>query len=112
LQQTQLGALIEKPVVGAMPLRQVGEVQLAESLEFLLGSRYCETDHLSDTAWSFFGRVPPGWTRVQAICDYMHDRLCFSYADARSTRTAWMGIRKGSAFATNLPTYRLPCAAA
>ena len=93
-----------------MPLRQVGEVQLAESLEFLLGSRYCETDRLSDTAWSFFGRVPPGWTRVQAICDYVQDRLCFSYADARSTRTAWMGVRKGSAFATNLPTYRLPCA--
>ena len=31
-----------------------------EALEFLLGSRYCETDRLSDTAWSLFGRLPPG----------------------------------------------------
>jgi len=42
-----------------------------EALEFLLGSRYCETDRLSDTAWSLFGRLPPGWARVQAICDYV-----------------------------------------
>jgi transglutaminase-like putative cysteine protease len=62
-----------------------------DALEFLLGSRYCETDRLSDTAWSIFGRVPPGWGRVQAICDYVHDRLAFSYPDARSTRTAWEG---------------------
>jgi transglutaminase-like putative cysteine protease len=60
-------------------------------LEFLLGSRYCETDRLSDTAWSIFGQIPPGWGRVQAICDYVHDRLAFSYPDARSTRTAWEG---------------------
>ena len=62
-----------------------------EALEFLLGSRYCETDRLSDTAWSLFGRLPPGWARVQAICDYVHDRMTFSYPDARSTRTAWDG---------------------
>jgi len=62
-----------------------------EALEFLLGSRYCETDRLSDTAWSLFGRLPPGWARVQAICDYVHDRITFSYPDARSTRTAWDG---------------------
>ena len=66
-----------------------------ESLEFLLGSRYCETDRLSDTAWSLFGHAPPGWARVQAICDYVHDRLTFSYPDARSTRTAWDGHEEG-----------------
>ena len=60
-------------------------------LEFLLGSRYCETDRLSDMAWSIFGNIPPGWGRVQAICDHVHDRLAFSYPDARSTRTAWEG---------------------
>ena len=62
-----------------------------QALEFLLGSRYCETDRFSDTAWSLFGRLPPGWARVQAICDYVHDRMTFSYPDARSTRTAWDG---------------------
>ncbi|MBX3598900.1 MAG: transglutaminase family protein [Rhizobiaceae bacterium] len=55
---------------------------------YLLGSRYCETDHLSDLAWSLFGNVPEGWARVQAICDYVHNRLSFGYGYARSTRTA------------------------
>ena len=32
-----------------------------EVLVFLLGSRYCETDRLSETAWSLFGNAPPGW---------------------------------------------------
>ena len=59
-----------------------------ETLVFLLGSRYCETDLLSDTAWSLFGAVPPGWGRVQAICDYVHDRITFGYEHARSTKTA------------------------
>jgi transglutaminase-like putative cysteine protease len=58
-------------------------------LVFLLGSRYCETDHLSETAWRLFGRTPLGWARVQAICDFVHTRIAFDYADARSTRTAW-----------------------
>ncbi|MGG5819501.1 transglutaminase-like domain-containing protein [Falsiroseomonas sp. HW251] len=60
-------------------------------LVYLLGSRYCETDRLSDTAWSLFGGTPPGWARVQAICDYVHDRITFGYEHADSTRTAWTG---------------------
>lgn len=59
-----------------------------ETIGFLLGSRYCETDHMSDLAWSLFGRVPAGWARVQAICDYVHNRLSFGYGYARATRTA------------------------
>ena len=53
-----------------------------------MASRYCETDLLSSFAWSQFGGVPEGWARVQAICDYVHGRLKFSYPDARETRTA------------------------
>lgn len=68
------------------------EVPIAElpddALVFLLGSRYCETDHLMQTAWDLFGHVKPGWTRVQAICDFVHNRLSFGYGYARSTRTA------------------------
>ena len=56
---------------------------------YLLGSRYCETDRLSDVAWSLFGRTQPGWGRVQAICDFVHQHIAFSYDDARSTRTAY-----------------------
>jgi transglutaminase-like putative cysteine protease len=59
-----------------------------ETLVYLLGSRYCETDHLSATAWRLFGGVKPGWSRVQAICDYVHDRISFGYGYARSSRSA------------------------
>ena len=59
-----------------------------ETLLFLLGSRYCETDRLSETAWKLFGQGPTGWGRVQAICDYVHDHIVFGYEHARMTRTA------------------------
>jgi transglutaminase-like putative cysteine protease len=59
-----------------------------ECLQFLLGSRYCETDLLSDVAWSMFGALTPGQPRVQAICDYVHNHLRFDYQEASSTRTA------------------------
>ena len=60
-----------------------------DALVFLLGSRYCDTDRLLDTAWSLFGGTPPGWGRVQAICDYAHERITFGYEHADSSRTAW-----------------------
>ena len=60
----------------------------SEVLEYLLGSRYCETDKLSNEAWRLFGHTPLGWARVQAVCDFVHDHIVFSYANARSTRTA------------------------
>ncbi len=66
----------------------------SEMLVFLLGSRYCETDRLTDTAWSLFGHVAPGWGRVQAICDFVHGHIKFNYQDARSTRTAWEGYQE------------------
>jgi transglutaminase-like putative cysteine protease len=60
-----------------------------EALVFLLGSRYCETDRLSEIAWSLFSKTPLGWARVQAICDYVHQHIAFGYEHARATRTAW-----------------------
>ncbi|MQA65215.1 MAG: transglutaminase family protein [Alphaproteobacteria bacterium] len=57
-------------------------------LIYLLASRYCDTDNLSDTAWALFGQGPTGWGRVQAICDYVHERITFDYAQASPTRTA------------------------
>ena len=59
-----------------------------DTIGYLLGSRYGETDHLSGLAWSLFGHLPSGWARVQAIVDYVHNRLSFGYGYARSTRTA------------------------
>jgi transglutaminase-like putative cysteine protease len=60
----------------------------AETLVFLLGSRYCETDRLSECAWALFGQTPGGWPRVKAICDFVHGHLAFGYQHARATRTA------------------------
>jgi transglutaminase-like putative cysteine protease len=59
------------------------------TLVYLLGSRYCETDQLSDIAWQRFGAGPTGWARVQAICDFVHGHIEFGYPHARRTRTAW-----------------------
>jgi transglutaminase-like putative cysteine protease len=68
-----------------------------DTLAFLLGSRYCETDLLSDAAWQLFSQTPLGWPRVQAICDYVHNHIVFGYNDARPTKTAWEAFqeRKG-----------------
>jgi transglutaminase-like putative cysteine protease len=59
-----------------------------ETLVYLLGSRYCETDRLSQQAWDMFGKIPPGWGRVQAISDLVHGHIKFDYLKARATRTA------------------------
>ena len=64
-------------------------------LIFLLGSRYCETDMLSNTAWQLFGNTPMGWARVQAICDFVHNHLTFGYAYASPTRTALQAYQEG-----------------
>ena len=61
----------------------------AETLVYLLGSRYCETDLLSALAWQRFGQGPGGWPRVQAICDFVHGHIEFGYHHARRTRSAW-----------------------
>jgi transglutaminase-like putative cysteine protease len=67
-----------------------------ETLVFLLGSRYCDTDLLMQTAWELFGQSPlQGWARVQAVCDFVHQRIKFDYMQARATRTAWEAFNEG-----------------
>jgi transglutaminase-like putative cysteine protease len=68
----------------------------AEALLYLLGSRYCETDRLSQTAWDLFGHTAPGWQRVQTICDFVHDQIQFGYQHARPTKTAWETLNEGT----------------
>jgi transglutaminase-like putative cysteine protease len=60
-----------------------------DAITFLLASRYCEVDRMTETAWQLFGSVAAGWPRVQAVCDYVHGHLRFDYLQARSTRTAY-----------------------
>jgi transglutaminase-like putative cysteine protease len=59
------------------------------ALQYLLASRYCEVDRLSDLAWQLFGGCAPGWPCVQAICDWVHQHITFGYNYARPTRTAF-----------------------
>jgi transglutaminase-like putative cysteine protease len=67
----------------------------ADTLVYLLGSRYCETDRLSEIAWQLFEKTPPGWARVQAICDFVHRHIAFGYEHARATKTAWEAYNEG-----------------
>ena len=67
----------------------------SETLLFLMGSRYCETDRLSQTAWDLFGKTPEGWARVQAICDFVHEHITFGYEHARPTKTAYDAFIEG-----------------
>lgn len=66
-----------------------------EALQFLQGSRYCETDRMSDLAWRMFGGMPRDGAMVQAVCDVVHRRIAFNYAHARATRTALEAFEEG-----------------
>jgi transglutaminase-like putative cysteine protease len=77
----------ERPPFGA---RQEPIDELPDHVvEYLLPSRYCDVEHLSNLAWSQFGATELGWPRVQAVLDYAHDRIRFGYEHARATKTAF-----------------------
>jgi transglutaminase-like putative cysteine protease len=59
-----------------------------ETLVYLLGSRYCDTDNLSTVAWTMFGTTLGGWSRVQSVCNFVNKHITFGYEFARPTRTA------------------------
>ena len=79
--------------------RDAGQVPVEDlpddALVFLLASRFCESDKLLDMSWQLFGKARPGWDRVQAICDFVHNHIKFDYANARPTRTASEAYTEG-----------------
>ena len=77
-----------------------------------MGSRYCDTQKLSDLAWSLFAGIDGGWQRVQAICDYVHEHIEFGYHHARCDRTASEGHEERAASAATSPISPSRCAAA
>jgi transglutaminase-like putative cysteine protease len=82
------------PVVSGA--RQVPVEDLPEeTLVFLLASRFCDSDRLLDLAWKLFGQARPGSARVQAVCDFVHQRIAFGYEHARSTKTACEAYQEG-----------------
>jgi transglutaminase-like putative cysteine protease len=57
-------------------------------LVYTLPSRFCLTDQLVGEAWRLFGHTTPGWARVQAIVDYVHDYITFGYGSSSPTTTS------------------------
>ncbi len=74
-----------------VPIAQVPH----EALQYILPSRYCDSEALADYAWKVFGDMPPGWNRVQAIVDHVHNHIHFDYQRARATRTASEALAEG-----------------
>ena len=90
--QLRMNALIEDDGLPDLVQWDAPEIPVSalptDVLHFLQSSRYCESDALSTFAWSTFGGIAPGWGRVQAIVDYVHKHLTFSYAQSSALRTA------------------------
>jgi transglutaminase-like putative cysteine protease len=59
-----------------------------DTLIYTLPSRYCLPDVLAGEAWSRFAGLAPGYSRVQAICDYVHSHLTFRYGSTTALSTA------------------------
>jgi transglutaminase-like putative cysteine protease len=84
------------PDVQAPNARQHSVRELPDDvLLYLLASRYCEVDsELRDAAWAIFGKLPAGWSLVQAVCDFVHNHIRFDYMLARANRTALEAYRE------------------
>lgn len=59
-----------------------------QTLTFLTASRYCDSDSMADFAWKQFGTIPEGWSRVEAISDFVHNHVTFGYKFGRPDKTA------------------------
>ena len=76
-------------VVAPWVLQNPVETLPESTLVYLLASRYCETELLTDIAWQRVGSGPTGWARGKAVGDFVHQHIAFGYEHARRTRTAW-----------------------
>src|ERR1700741_68876 len=73
--------------VFASAFQHAAEDLPADALVYLLGSRYCESDRLSEIAWQLFEKTTSGWARVQSICDFVPRHIAFGYELAIPTKT-------------------------
>ena len=83
---------VNEAVAPATAVPDAGQIAVEklpeEALVFLLASRFCDSDRLLDLAWTLFGKTQPGWARVQAVCDFVHQHIAFGYEHASVTRAA------------------------
>jgi transglutaminase-like putative cysteine protease len=73
-----------KPDARQLPVEELPD----DVLVYTMPSRFCLSDMLSDTAWQLFGQTEPGWARVQAVCDWVHNNIRFQYGTSSSITTA------------------------
>jgi transglutaminase-like putative cysteine protease len=78
---------MHEPTIEGARLHPVEELP-DNALQFLLASRYCEVDRMSQMAWDLFGKTPPTWERVKAVMDWAHGHVEFGYKFARPDKTA------------------------
>jgi transglutaminase-like putative cysteine protease len=68
---------------------QVPIDQLPDSaMVYLLPSRYVQSDALMNAAWELFAGTPTGWPRVQAIVDWIHQRIQYRSASTTASTSA------------------------
>jgi transglutaminase-like putative cysteine protease len=78
----------------------------AETFQFLFPSRYCESDLLARMALREFGALPPGHSRVAAICDWVKGHVEYvggtttSQTSAYDTATQQVGVCRDFAHLT------------
>jgi transglutaminase-like putative cysteine protease len=72
--------------VGALP---------DDVFNFIMPSRFCLPDELGHEAWQRFGDLAPGWGRVQAIVDYVHNHLEWVSGTSNPWTTAADAYRAG-----------------
>ena len=74
-------------VVPNAPLIGVADLPDA-ALVYTLPSRYIQSDLLVPLAWELFGATQPTWSRVQAVCDWVHTNVSYETGSSDPTVTA------------------------
>ena len=58
-------------------------------VHYLYPSRYCQSDRLMKLAQDEFGDCQPGYARVQAICDWIYDKVTYISGSSDSHTSAY-----------------------
>jgi len=66
---------------------RIGELPL-EIIPYTWPSRYCESDQIAQLANDLFGELPQGYSRVQAICEWIHKNIEYQVGVTNSTTSS------------------------
>lgn len=69
---------------GEVPIWQLPDAVM----QYLMPTRYCESDLMSHAAQKLFGGLPPGYARVKGICDWIHSHIDYQVGTSTATTTA------------------------